>query len=81
MAHQLQILLNDEQYRRVVDTAAKRRVSVETVIRDAIERGLVEPVNAKIEAARRVLSADLMPVPSVKELRAELDDQGATGRL
>jgi len=74
MTRRLQILLDEERYRRVADSAAKRKVSVATVIRDAIDRGLAEPANAKADAARRLLAADLVPAPSVEELRAELDD-------
>lgn len=73
MTRRLQILLDEERYRRVADSAARRKVSVATVIRDAIDRGLAEPSDAKAAAARRLLAAEPMPAPSIEELRAELD--------
>lgn len=74
MTRRLQILLDEERYRRVADSATRRKVSVATVIRDAIDRGLAEPADAKAQAARRLLEAKLMPAPTVEELRYELDE-------
>jgi hypothetical protein len=73
--HRLQILLDDERHRRIVDTARERGVSVATVVREAIDRGLASPSSRRRAAARRVLAAQDMPVPADPgDLRAELED-------
>lgn len=70
----LQILLDEQRYQRVAGLARARGVSVATVVRDAIDRGLpAEPARRKA-AARRLLGAEPMPVPEPDELRAELDE-------
>ena len=75
MEHRLQILLDDVRHRRVTDIARERGVSVATVIREAIDRGVVDLSSARRHsAAQRVLNAPDMPVPEVAVLRRELDE-------
>lgn len=70
-----QILLDEQQYRRVAAEAAARRVSVAQVIRDAIDRGIGGSPTDRAAALRRVLAAEPMPVPDdPAELRSELDE-------
>jgi Ribbon-helix-helix protein, copG family len=76
--HRFQILLDDERYERVTSLARDRKVSVATVIREAIDRGLPAPPGRRARAARRILAAEPMSVPGPAELRAELDE--ARGR-
>jgi predicted DNA-binding ribbon-helix-helix protein len=73
LGHRFQILLDDERYERVTSLARDRKVSVATVIREAIDRGLPAPAGRRARAARRILAAEPMPVPGPAELRAELD--------
>jgi hypothetical protein len=70
----LQILVDEDRYRALERTARERRVSVATVVRDAIDRDLAGPSMRRWEAGRRFLAAEPMPVGSVEELRAELDE-------
>jgi post-segregation antitoxin (ccd killing protein) len=70
----LQILVDEDRYQALERTARARRVSVATVVRDAIDRDLAGPSMRRWEAGRRFLEAEPMPVGSVEELRAELDD-------
>lgn len=70
----LQILLDEERHDRIVTVARQRGVSVATVVREAIDRGVVRPDRRRADAGRRILAADDMDVPDVKELRAELDE-------
>jgi hypothetical protein len=71
--HRLQILIDDERHRRISDAARERGVSVATVVRDAIDRGLMNPDSQRRAAWQRLREAPDMPVPDPQELRAELD--------
>lgn len=74
LSRRFQILLDEQQYRRVSAEATARGVSVAQVIRDAIDRGIGGAPHERAAALRRILAADPMPVPSdPAELRSELD--------
>ena len=73
LQHRLQILLDDERHQRIVQVARERGVSVATVVREAIDRGVNNPGARRRAAGRRVLAAADMPVPDVAELRSELE--------
>jgi hypothetical protein len=70
----LQILLDNERYERLLRVARERSVSVATVVREAIDRGLESPDARRRSAGRRVLDAPDMPVPDLDALRSELDE-------
>jgi hypothetical protein len=72
LEHRLQILIDDERHHRIVKAAQERGVSVATVVREAIDRGLSGPSSRRLAAGRRLLAAADMPVPEPDELRAEL---------
>ena len=74
LEHRLQILLDDERHRRITAVARERGVSVATVVREAIDRGVVEAAGRRQAAAQRLLDAPDMAVPDVEALRAELDE-------
>lgn len=74
MDHRLQILIDDERHERISAIARERGVSVATVVREAIDRGLANGDTRREAAGRRVLDAQDMDVPNLRELRAELDD-------
>lgn len=74
LERRLQILIDDARHRRITEIARARGVSVAAVVREAIDRGLADPVDRRRAAARRVLDAPGMPVPDPAELRRELDD-------
>lgn len=67
------MLLDDQRHRRLAAIAAERGVSVATVVREAIDRGLPNTEGRRRDAGRRVLDAADMPVPDPDELRAELE--------
>ncbi|QLQ09603.1 MAG: antitoxin [Nocardioidaceae bacterium] len=69
----LQVLVDAEQRERLERTAGAQGVSVAALVRKAID--LVYPAEAemRLEAAHEILAAAPMEVPSVDELRAELD--------
>lgn len=73
LERRLQILLDEDRHRRITDVARERGVSVATVVREAIDRGLALPDGQRRAAGDRVLESPDMPVPPVEELRTELD--------
>jgi hypothetical protein len=73
LEHRLQILIDDERHRLIVRRARERGVSVATVVREAIDRGVSGPSARRLAAGRRLLAAPDMPVPEPRELRAELE--------
>jgi hypothetical protein len=79
-SHRLQLLLDDERHERIAAAARQRGVSVATVVREAIDRGLPAPAGRRMAAAQELLQAPDMPVPDPAGLRAELDDLRAARR-
>ena len=72
-AHRLQILLDDERHDRIAAAAQERGVSVATIVREAIDRGVPSADHRRRGAARHILDAPDMSVPDVAELRSELE--------
>lgn len=72
--HRLQILLDDERHERLTAVSRRRGVSVATVVREAIDRGLLVAEPRRRAAARSLLDAPDMPVPEAGDLRAELEE-------
>ena len=72
--HRLQILLDDERHRRITAAAQERGVSVATIVREAIDRGLASSDTKRSAAGRRLLDAPDMDVPEPSALRIELDE-------
>jgi hypothetical protein len=73
MEHRLQILLDEDRHQRIVAVAHERGVSVATVVREAIDRGLGGPDAKRRAAARALLDAPDMLVPEPQALREELE--------
>jgi hypothetical protein len=73
LEHRLQILIDDERHSRITDAARQRGVSVATVVREAIDRGIASSSSLREAASRRLLEAPDMEVPDIAELKSELD--------
>jgi hypothetical protein len=73
LEHRLQILIDDERHRLIADVARARGVSVATIVREAIDRGVPRAYARRRAAGRRLLDAPDMDVPEPSRLRAELD--------
>jgi predicted DNA-binding protein len=73
LEHRLQVLIDDDRHRRLTDLAAARGVSVATIVREAIDRGLTSPDDQRRAAGKRILAAETMDVPEPDALRDELD--------
>jgi hypothetical protein len=70
MERRLQILLDEGRYARISAAAKQRGVSVATVIREAIDRYVVDAPAKRAAAGRAILAAEDMPVSD--DLSAEL---------
>ena len=69
----VQLLLDEPRYRKVAGEARRRRVSVASVIREAIDRFRVD-IDRRQTAIAQILAAEPMPLPTdPSELRRELD--------
>ena len=69
----LQILIDEEQYRRLEAAAARRKVPIAVVVREALDARLALHPAERQAAAATILSAAPMSVGDPEELRAELD--------
>jgi hypothetical protein len=74
LTRRLQVLLDENRYRRLEAAARRRRVSVATVVREAIDRDLGPTAQDRRAAGRRLLAAPPMDVGDVGDLLAELDE-------
>jgi hypothetical protein len=72
--HRLQILLDTARHDRLLAVAQARGVSVATVVREAIDRGLQAPDDRRRAALSRLLAAPGMEIPDEPaDLRVELE--------
>jgi len=78
LSRRLEIFLDEDRHRRLAEVADERGVSVATVVREAIDRGLPDRAGRRREAGRRLLDAPDMSVPEPEELLDELE--GLRGR-
>jgi hypothetical protein len=69
----LQILLDEDRWKRLSSYAAERNLSVGAVVREALDRAIPASRDKRRAAARRILAAKPMDVPSPAALRRELD--------
>ena len=70
----LQVLLDEGRWKRLSAYAAEHNLSVGAVVREALDRVIPASRDERRGAARRVLSAAPMDVPSPRGLRRELDE-------
>jgi hypothetical protein len=73
LEHRLQVLIDEERHARLSAAARERGVSVATVVREAIDRGLSPAAGRREAAGRRLLDASDMEVPELSELKDELE--------
>lgn len=80
LTRRLQVLIDDERLRRLEQEAARRRVAVSVLVRDALDAAYPSTSAERQAAGARVLSAEPMSVPDPEELLTELDDLRARHR-
>jgi predicted DNA-binding protein len=71
LEHRLQILIDDERHERLLTAARERGVSVATIVREAIDRGLPAADDRRRAAAQRVLDAPTIPALELDALLLE----------
>lgn len=75
LTRRLQLLLDEEQYRRVAAKARQEGTSVAAVIRLAIDRDLDESATRRRAAADAILASEPIRVPADPEdLKREIDE-------
>lgn len=74
LSRRLQVLIDDDRFERLEQEAARRRVAVAVLVRDAIDAAFPATTSARVTAGDRVLAATAMAVPDPDGLRAELDE-------
>jgi hypothetical protein len=74
LTRRLQVLLDEDRYRRLAAEAERRSVPVAVVVREAIDRSFPTTSARRSAAAERILAAPTMQVPDPAALRAELDE-------
>lgn len=75
LTRRLQVLIDDDRFERLEQEAARRRVAVAVLVRDAIDAAFPATSSARVMAGDRILTATAMDVPDPAGLRAELDEQ------
>jgi hypothetical protein len=71
----LQILLDEERYRRVSGEARRRKTSVAQVVREAIDVAFPSDQGRRRAAAKRILGVEPMPMPrDPKDLKREIEE-------
>ncbi|HEV8571816.1 MAG TPA: ribbon-helix-helix protein, CopG family [Actinomycetota bacterium] len=71
----LQILLDEDRYRRLQAEAKRRRTSVAQVVREAIDKALPADLARKRAALKEILEAEPMPVPEdPRDLKREIEE-------
>ena len=73
----LQVLIDEERWSRLEGEAARRRVSVSVLVREAIDERYPSDTERRRAALRAVLDAEPMEVPAPADLRRELESARA----
>lgn len=73
LTRRLQVLIDEERFRRLEAESARREVPVSVLVRAAIDEAFPSGGGSRAAAAVQILAAHPMPVPEPDELRAELD--------
>ncbi len=69
----LQVLIDEDRWRRLDREAARRRVSVAVLVREAIDERFPGDADTRREALQAILDAATMDVPDPDELHDELE--------
>lgn len=72
LTRRLQVLIDDERYERLEAEAARRGVSVATLVREALDDRFPSTDHERRRAADAILNAEPMAVSEPEALKAEL---------
>jgi hypothetical protein len=73
----LQVLIDEERWSRLEREAARRRVSVSVLVREAIDERYPSDTERRRAALSAILDAEPMGVPAPADLRRELESARA----
>lgn len=73
MTRRLQVLLDEGRFARLERLARKRKTSVATLIREAVDVAFPEEVVTREEAGRRLLDAEPVAFGDWASVKAEID--------
>ena len=74
LARRLQVLIDEQRWARLQNEAHRRKVSVGTVVREAIDERYPPEAERRAAAIQAVLDADPIPVSDIAELKKELNE-------
>lgn len=74
LTKRLQVLIDEQRYRRLQAEARARKSSVGALIREAIDKAFPVASHKKRAALRAILSAPRISVPDPDELKRELEE-------
>jgi len=78
LTHRSQLLLDDELHARLRESAARRRISMGALIREAIEEKLSHADDTRVQAIEELLAADPVAVEEWPQMkRRMIDDMNA----
>lgn len=80
LTRRLQVLLDEDRYRRLESLARSRRTSVATLVREAVDVAYPKQPTSRLEAGRRLLAAEPIPVADWPELKDEVEAMYENGR-
>lgn len=69
----LQVLIDEERWARLEQEAARRKVSVGVLVREALDERFPGDAEERRSALQAILDAEPMAVPELGELRQELE--------
>jgi hypothetical protein len=70
----LQVLIDDDRWTRLEQEAERRKVSVSTIVREAIDERYPHHAERRRAALQAILDAEPMEVPDPDGLRRELEE-------
>ncbi|MEA2588222.1 MAG: hypothetical protein QOH66_1149 [Actinomycetota bacterium] len=70
----LEVLIDEQQWARLQDEANRRKVSVSTLVREALDERYLRPNQEREAGLNALLEAEPMQVPDVEDLRRDLDE-------
>jgi predicted transcriptional regulator len=77
----LDVLIDPQQWARLQEEANRRKVSVSTLVREAIDERYIRRDQERRAALNALLEAEPMPVTDFEDLRLDLDEiRGRQGR-
>jgi hypothetical protein len=74
LSRRLQVLIDEQRWARLQSEADRRKVSVGTVVREAIDERYPSTAERRAAAIQAVLDANPIPVGDIAELKKELNE-------